>query len=136
VDWDFQRELYWFIQLSLLLVAKLAGVLVYTPAFIFPAMFVFVCGWLIGRVYMRAQLSVKREQSVAKAPVLGAFSGAIAGLSKCFRLLLRLGAVSHRVFPASIRAYGAQEAFKKESMTRIDKHVRASRVYYNLNRCV
>jgi hypothetical protein len=81
VDSEFRTKFFWFTQLSLLLLAKLVGVLLYTPAFIFPATLVFLCGWLIGRIYTRAQLSVKREHSVAKAPVLGAFSSAVAGLS-------------------------------------------------------
>lgn len=31
------------------------------------------------------------------------------------------------LFTASIRAYGAQEAFRKQSMERIDKYTRAAR---------
>ena len=37
---------------------------------------------------------------------------------------------------ASIRAYGAQEAFRLESYKRIDKFTRAARSFYNLNRPV
>lgn len=36
----------------------------------------------MGNVYIRSQLSIKREMSNAKAPVLGAFGSAISGLSK------------------------------------------------------
>lgn len=36
----------------------------------------------------------------------------------------------------SIRAYGAEERFKKESMSRIDRYTRSARTFYNLNRCV
>ncbi len=36
----------------------------------------------------------------------------------------------------SIRAYGAQEAFKKESLRRIDHFTNLSRVSYNLNRWI
>jgi hypothetical protein len=41
-----------------------------------------VAGWRLGAIYMKGQLSVKREQSNAKAPVIGVFSGTIGGLSK------------------------------------------------------
>lgn len=37
---------------------------------------------------------------------------------------------------ASIRAYGAQDAFRKESYARIDKYTRAARTFYNLNRWI
>lgn len=37
---------------------------------------------------------------------------------------------------ASIRAYGAQEAFRQESYKRIDKYTRAARTFFNLNRYV
>lgn len=37
---------------------------------------------------------------------------------------------------ASIRAYGAQDQFRKESYRRIDRYVRAARTFYNLNRWV
>lgn len=40
------------------------------------------------------------------------------------------------VFLASIRAYGAEAAFKLESMKRIDKYTRAARSFYNLNRWI
>jgi hypothetical protein len=35
---------------------------------------------------------------------------------------------------ASIRAYGAEATFIKESLDRIDKYTRAARTFYNLNR--
>lgn len=80
VDGSFPGEFGFFIQLSLQLIAKLGAVLLYTPIFVFPGIFVFVVGGWLGQIYMRAQLSVKREQSNAKAPVVGIFGGAIAGL--------------------------------------------------------
>ncbi len=35
-----------------------------------------------------------------------------------------------------MRAYGAQEAFINESLRRIDKYTRATRVFYDLNRWI
>lgn len=80
VDSDFPGEFGFFIQLSLQLIAKLAAVLIYTPVFLFPGILIFLVGGWLGQIYMKAQLSVKREQSNAKAPVVGVFGGAIAGL--------------------------------------------------------
>ncbi len=64
------------------MIAKLGAVVIYTPTFILPAIVISVLGGYLGQIYMKAQLSVKREMSNAKSPVLGIFGGAIAGLSK------------------------------------------------------
>jgi hypothetical protein len=53
-----------------------------TPVFLAPGLFIGMLGGWIGRIYMKAQLSVKREMSNAKAPVLGHFGAAIAGSSE------------------------------------------------------
>ncbi|KAI0260155.1 hypothetical protein BC834DRAFT_925973 [Gloeopeniophorella convolvens] len=93
------------------------SIVFFTPIFIFPGFVVFAVGGWCGNVYMKAQLSVKREMSKMKAPMLGHFGAAITGL-------------------VSIRAYGAQEAFRQESYNRIDNYTRAARVFYNLNRWI
>jgi hypothetical protein len=50
--------------------------------FLLPGLFIGLLGGWVGCIYLKAQLSVKREMSNAKAPVLGHFGAAIAGLSK------------------------------------------------------
>jgi len=45
------------------LIVRLVGPLIFTPLLIFPALVVLAAGLLLGRIYMKAQLSVKREQS-------------------------------------------------------------------------
>ena len=62
-------------------IIKIGAVVVFTPVFLLPAVFIVTFGGWLGSVYMKAQLSVKREMSNAKAPVLGVFGGAISGLS-------------------------------------------------------
>ena len=37
---------------------------------------------------------------------------------------------------ASIRAYGAEDAFRQESYKRIENYTRSGRMYYNLNRWI
>lgn len=64
------------------MIVKLFAVVYYTPRFFFPAVVIAIIGGWLGNVYIKAQLSVKREMSNAKAPVLGILGGAIAGLSK------------------------------------------------------
>ena len=59
---------------------KIGAVLMFTPVFLLPAVFIAALGGFLGSVYIKAQLAVKREMSNAKAPVLGVFGGAIAGL--------------------------------------------------------
>ncbi|KAI6136946.1 hypothetical protein F5141DRAFT_1077700 [Pisolithus sp. B1] len=117
IDGPFAQELSWVIELTISLLFKLGAVVLFTPLFLLPGVLVGVVGIWVGRVYMKAQLSVKREMSNAKAPVLGHFGAAIAGLT-------------------SIRAYGAQDAFRRQSLERIDCYSRSARTFFNLNRWV
>ncbi|KAG1769620.1 hypothetical protein EDD22DRAFT_868510 [Suillus occidentalis] len=117
IDGPFAQGIGWVVELSLTMIVKLGAVVTMTPVFLVPGLFIGLLGGWIGRIYMKAQLSVKREMSNAKAPVLGHFGAAIAGLT-------------------SIRAYGAEEAFKEESLNRIDRYTKSGRMFYNLNRWV
>ena len=70
------------VNVTLSCIIKIGAVLLFTPVFLLPAIFVAMLGGFLGNVYMKAQLAVKREMSNAKAPVLGVFGGAIAGLRR------------------------------------------------------
>jgi len=105
------------VEITISMLIKFGAVVLLTPTFVIPGVFVATLGFLGGQIYMKAQLSVKREMSNAKSPVLGHFGAAISGLT-------------------SIRAYGAQHAFKRVSMTRIHSYTRAARTFYNLNRWI
>ena len=61
---------------------KVFAIVVFTPLFFFPSVIIAIVSGILGHVYMKAQLSVKREMSVAKAPVLGHFGAAISGISE------------------------------------------------------
>ncbi|KAH9922615.1 uncharacterized protein B0H18DRAFT_1120791 [Fomitopsis serialis] len=117
VDGSVARWFSVIVEMSLEMLMKLGVVVVISPIFLVPGVFIAAVGAWIGEIYMKAQLAVKRERSNAKAPVLGHFGAAFAGLT-------------------SIRAYGAQEAFKKESYVRINRYTRASRTFWSLNRWV
>lgn len=84
VDGPVVNNLLWVIEISATLLIKLAAVVVLTPVFVIPGILVSMLGGWCGHIYMRAQLSVKRERSNAKAPVMGHFGAAIAGLSTHF----------------------------------------------------
>ncbi|KAI0068079.1 P-loop containing nucleoside triphosphate hydrolase protein [Artomyces pyxidatus] len=115
VDTDVAESFLDVATLFINMAIKLVAIVILTPIFLLPGVLLAVMGIWCARVYMKAQISVKREMSNAKAPVLGNFGAAIAGLT-------------------SIRAYGAQLAFRQESHVRLERYVRASRAFYNLNR--
>ncbi|KAI0028294.1 hypothetical protein K488DRAFT_80756 [Vararia minispora EC-137] len=117
VDGPFAHEFQYLMEVTITMVVKLVSVVIVTPVFFIPGVVLFLLGGWCGNIYMSAQLSVKREMSNARAPVLGHFGAAINGLT-------------------SLRAYGAQAAFRQEAYKRIDKYSRAGRTFYNLNRWI
>ena len=112
---------------------KFIAVVYLTPIFVIPGTVIAVLGAWLGQVYMKAQIAIKREMSNAKAPVLGHFGAAVAGISWPFALCVG-STLTRSTFLASIRAYRAQLAFREESYRRIDKYSRAGRSFYNMNR--
>ncbi|KAH8986106.1 hypothetical protein EDB92DRAFT_2054957 [Lactarius akahatsu] len=117
VDGPISNTFSWFIEISTTMLLKFLAVVYLTPVFSVPGIALAVFGAWLGRVYMKAQIAIKREMSNAKAPVLGHFGASVAGLT-------------------SIRAYGAQLAFREESYRRIDRYSRAGRSFYNMNRWI
>ncbi|KAL1740785.1 P-loop containing nucleoside triphosphate hydrolase protein [Schizophyllum fasciatum] len=117
IDDGVQNQLYLFCESTVTMIAKLIAVVVMTPIFLLTGAIVFMIGGFCGQVYIKAQLSVKRELSNARAPVLAHFGTTISGLP-------------------SIRAYGVEERFKAESMHRLDGYIRPVRNMYNLNRWI
>lgn len=67
------------------MLVKVVSVVTYTPAFLAPALTIALIGGWLGNMYIKAQLSVKREMSNAKSPVLAILGGAIAGLRESMR---------------------------------------------------
>ena len=70
------------IELTIRLIQRVAAIFIVTPLFAVPSIIVGIVGAWCGQVYMRAQLSVKRESSNAKSPVLNHFGAAMTGLGK------------------------------------------------------
>ncbi|KAF7364887.1 Multidrug resistance-associated ABC transporter protein [Mycena venus] len=99
------------------MIVKFAAVVIYTPIFFFPGLFVGGLGVWVGQVFISGQLPARRLWSNTQAPVLAHFGTAIAGL-------------------VSIRAFGAESKFGIESQVRIDRYTRVARNYYNFDRWV
>ncbi|KAF7324829.1 ATP-binding cassette transporter [Mycena kentingensis (nom. inval.)] len=117
VDDDLAEAFWNLIGNTLYLITSLFAVVLFTPLFTIPGIAIGLVGIYLGRIYMASQLSVKREMSNAKAPVLAHVNATVGGL-------------------ASLRAYGAEEAFVQISMARINRFMRAQRTFANLNRWV
>ncbi|EMD41558.1 hypothetical protein CERSUDRAFT_128415 [Gelatoporia subvermispora B] len=99
------------------MIFEFGAVIVFSPAFLLPGGVITVIGICCGQLYMKAQLSAKREMSNARAPVLGHFDATVRGLT-------------------CVRAFGAEQAFIQESYCRIDRYTRIARSFYNLSRWV
>ncbi|KAL4247277.1 ATP-binding cassette transporter C [Abortiporus biennis] len=117
IDSTVSGTLYVLIDFSLQMLAKFLAIIAVSPIFTFPGVVLAAAGGFVGNIFMQAQLPVKREGAVAKAPMIGHFGAAISGL-------------------VSIRAYGAHHAFRQESYKRVDRHARARRMILFLNRWV
>lgn len=115
VDTNVARGLQQIYEGTLFLILRVAAVTFLLPIFVVPTLATFALGGWLSSLYMRTQLSVKREMGRTQAPVLGHFVGAVAGL-------------------VSIRAYGAQEAFVQESYRRIDAYSRTALIHNALIR--
>ena len=71
VDGPILYCLWHLCDLTMSMLVKFGAVVILTPIFLIPGVLVAVLGGICGQIYIKAQLSVKREMSNAKAPVLG-----------------------------------------------------------------
>ncbi|KAJ7045853.1 hypothetical protein C8F04DRAFT_1066426 [Mycena alexandri] len=113
VDNFIAEALYELLDMSILLLTKFFAVVLFTRMAFFAGAFVGILGTILGRIYIASQLSVKREMSNKKAPVLAQYPSIV-----------------------SVRAYGAQEALIKVSLDRINQYTRAQRTFANVNRWI
>ena len=49
------------VKTSMMLLTKIVGIIVFTPLFVFPGLGVAAFGFYLGNLYLKAQMSVKRE---------------------------------------------------------------------------
>ena len=70
------------VELTISMVIKFTAVVVVSPMFIIPGILLSILGAWCGQIYLKPQLAVKREMSIARAPVLSHFSAAFSGLGE------------------------------------------------------
>lgn len=85
VDGPFPSNLTILVELTITMLVKLAAVVYLAPPFALPGLIVAIVGGWCGQVYMKAELSIKRELSNAKAPMLAHLGAALTGLGKFCR---------------------------------------------------
>ncbi|KAF8068784.1 P-loop containing nucleoside triphosphate hydrolase protein [Lyophyllum atratum] len=100
-------------EIAMVITVRFFAILYFVPTAGLLGLLIAFFGGTMGNIYMKSQLSVKREMSKAKAPVMAHFGASIEGIT-------------------SIRAYGAQKSILSKSMINVDKHTRASRVFNDL----
>ncbi|CAE6467389.1 unnamed protein product [Rhizoctonia solani] len=117
VDETLPNQLESFVNINNSMCSSFLVVIIFSPQFTIPGIAILAGGFWVGHIYIRSQLSVKREMSNARSPLFSHFGTALAGI-------------------ISIRAYGAEDQFKDEALKRVDKYTRAARTFYNLNRWI
>ena len=122
---------YSVIDIGYELVLRLCAVIILSPAFTVPGALLIVVGFWMSHIYMKADLSLKRELNIAKAPVMGHIGAAVAGLGKSSIIPFDRDTATDKCV-VSIRAYNAQEAFKREAHHRIDTYTSVYRTYMGL----
>ena len=68
--------------MAVFMLLKMLAVVAFSPLFMGPSIVVAAAGYIFGNIFVKAQLSVKREMSKARAPVLGHFGATISGISQ------------------------------------------------------
>ncbi|GJJ15111.1 hypothetical protein Clacol_009386 [Clathrus columnatus] len=94
-----------------------AAVIILVPRFIIPGITIAVLGFICGQIYMKAQLPIKRHMSNYRSPIIAHMNAMLTGL-------------------VSIRAYGAETSFRKESLKHLNGYIRPARSYYDCSRWV
>ncbi|KAK7041947.1 hypothetical protein VNI00_008929 [Paramarasmius palmivorus] len=107
IDGQLFRHIFLLWNIVSYMLIRLGGVVIYSPIFILPGIFLAIVAIWLSNVYMKAQVEIKRE----------IYGATIAGLP-------------------SIRAYGAQGQSIRESLVRIDHYSRAARTFHCLTRWI
>ncbi|KAF7304266.1 hypothetical protein HMN09_00827900 [Mycena chlorophos] len=135
IDDDISENFWELIWSTVDLLTRLLAIVIFSPVFFGPGVLVGFLGAWCGRVFMAAQMGVKREMSNARAPLLAHIGATMSGLGVYSGSLQTIGS-TQLGFEASVRAYGAQNTFIKISMEQIDRLTRIQRTFSNLNRWV
>ncbi|KAI3027670.1 unnamed protein product [Aspergillus niger] len=106
------------IENTLRFLLRIASVASIMPIFALPAAVICAAGFVIGEMYTRAQVSIKRLTSINYSPVFSHFTDSLSGLSV-------------------IRArHGMDQVFQNLLAEKLAVHARSSEAQYNCNRWV
>lgn len=84
VDGDFQLFAFVLMRMTIILAVLFISAVGMAGLYaLVPGLLLAVLGGFLGFVYLKSQLSIRREMSNAKAPVLGQIGIALSGLRKC-----------------------------------------------------
>lgn len=124
-------------QLNVFLISALVTTVAMTgwPA-LFAGLIMAFLGGMLGHIYLKGQLSIRREMSNAKSPVMSQVGAVLAGLRKLSLVHGRVDISDALLSSASIRAYGAHAMFRAGLRKRQDHYARAALTFYDINRWV
>ena len=116
IDEQFVEMLRPFFELSIALITffSITVWMAGRSAFI-PGLILMILGGFFGRVYLLAQIGIRREMSIAKAPVLGQLSTALGGISNISKLkrqplqLIQFASIRPSIFCPSPIPKGTKE---------------------------
>ena len=111
IDGPIPQSLYWVFSQFIGMLTKLSVIVIFSPIFLFPGIAVAILGISMGNLYLKAQLSVKREMrytklltrypmsssfyfyfhSNARSPLLAHFNAAIHGLGEISNDAIHIG---------------------------------------------
>ncbi|GJJ15091.1 hypothetical protein Clacol_009366 [Clathrus columnatus] len=90
-----------WVLLSSVMLTSFAAVIILVPRFVIPGVIIAISGFIVGQIYMKAQLPIKRQVSNYRSPIIAHMNAMLTGL-------------------VSIRAYGAETSFRKESLKHLN----------------
>ncbi|CAL1716627.1 unnamed protein product [Somion occarium] len=117
VDGPLASYFFQLFDCSMQMIFRFTAILMVTPSFALLGVIIAALGLAAGQAFMKAQLPIKRETSLARAAVVGHLATSLSGL-------------------VTIRAYGVQERYGLELHGVIDQYSRAARTTSNLNQWI
>ncbi|CAE7167766.1 unnamed protein product [Rhizoctonia solani] len=117
IDGSLPNQLQNLTDMTIQIISRFIAIMIVSPAFSLAGALLLALGVWLGRVYISAQISVKRHMSNARSPMYSYFHAALAGTT-------------------TIRAYGAEAMVRREVQARVDVHTRAARTFWSLNRWI
>ena len=125
------RLLMWLmyvIDSSLQILFRMGAVTSVMPIFMVPAVIVAGVGYVLGEIYVRANIAVKRCQSVTESPLFSHFGDTILGA-------VTIRAYTPHWYLLTFR-FGAQDRFAQNNLTKIDTNLRPYTYLYLINRWI